>query len=78
MKVCRRVRLTSQNFTLYLRSPWLVVNKSMFSTRILLKYLPPVLAIISGIFLKISNVFHYQCSFYVKFNIPTVFNVIQN
>ena len=68
MKVCWRVRRTSQSFTLYLRSPCVVVNKSMFSTRILLKYLPPVLAIISDICLKISNVFHYQCSFYEKFN----------
>ena len=64
-------------FQLYLCSPCLAVNKSMFSTQILLKYLPPVLAIISGTFVKISNVFHDQCSFYEKFNIPTIFKVTQ-
>ena len=39
MKVCRRVWHTSQIFTLYLRIPCFAVNKSMFFTQILQKYL---------------------------------------
>ena len=50
-----------KNITLYLRSPCLVVNKSIFFTRILLRYLLSLLAITVGIKLKIPNVCHYQC-----------------
>ena len=64
-------------FTLYLRSPCLAVNNTTFATRIFLKYMPSVLAIIPGNVSKISNVFHRQCTFYEKFNIPTVFKDIQ-
>ena len=41
-------------------------------------YLPPVLAIISGKFLKFLKVSHYKCSFYEIYNIPTIFKVIKN
>ena len=44
----------------------------MFSIQTVLKFLPSLLAITAGIVLKISNVCHYQCRFYKKFNIPTV------
>ena len=50
-------------FTLFLRSPCLSVNNSMFLTRILLNYLPSLLAIIASIRLKISEVCHLSADF---------------
>ena len=61
---------------IYIALVWMWI-KVPFSTYILLKCLPSPLKITAGILLKISNVCHYQCWFYEKFNIPPVFKIIQ-
>ena len=67
-----------KHFSMYLRTPCLDVNKSMFSIWVLKKYLASLLTITAGILLKFSNVCHYQCWLYEKFNKPTIVQVIKN